>query len=336
MVMWADLGEVMDGSSVFRHRDDGARSPHNFARIRQPGDRTTSAATRPQRLPSKRNGSVWKYLLTSALMLSVVVVGEGAIAQILAPGQTLQRGSSGSQVTQLQQELSRRGYFSGSFTGVYGQLTESAVERFQQASPRVAVDGVYGPETDAALFGIAFQPVFSSFNTPVNTTSFNTPNAVAGSRTLRLFDQGDDVEELQRLLSNRGYSPGIIDGVFGNSTQTAVRAFQSASGLSVDGVVGSATWSALGVSPTVPGVPGTGQDVALDALLSQGRYVVVVPGIDGVKLTTIERELGRTAYRTRSARGSFMTPGGYGTYRAARSDVLRLRAVGLDARVEYF
>ena len=61
-------------------------------------------------------------------------------------------------------------------------------------------------------------------------------------RTIRKGCRGADVKTLQRALHL------IEDGIFGNLTDEAVRAFQQANGLSVDGVVGEKTWAALGVS----------------------------------------------------------------------------------------
>ena len=64
-------------------------------------------------------------------------------------------------------------------------------------------------------------------------------------RTLRKGSQGDDVRTLQTFLVAWGFEPGTPDGVFGKKTDAALRAFQKAQGLTVDGVCGPATWTAL-------------------------------------------------------------------------------------------
>lgn len=70
--------------------------------------------------------------------------------------------------------------------------------------------------------------------------------AVASRRTLRRGSSGPSVKTLQNLLRSRGFDPGPSDGQFGKRTDAAVRCFQTAAGLTVDGVVGPGTWSALG------------------------------------------------------------------------------------------
>jgi hypothetical protein len=83
-----------------------------------------------------------------------------------------------------------------------------------------------------------------------------------GSRPLlRRGSRGSSVVELQQRLANAGHAPGPIDGIFGSQTDAAVRAFQRARGLAVDGVVGPQTWGALlgttpGPTPTPTPVPG--------------------------------------------------------------------------------
>jgi hypothetical protein len=65
---------------------------------------------------------------------------------------------------------------------------------------------------------------------------------------LKKGSTGKQVEALQRILSTYGYDLGSnnpFDGKFGSKTDAAVRAFQKAKGLTVDGIVGAKTWVAL-------------------------------------------------------------------------------------------
>ena len=82
-----------------------------------------------------------------------------------------------------------------------------------------------------------------------------TPTPPAPTKpTLRKGSSGQYVTLLQTELINRGYSCGAsgADGKFGNGTLAAVKAFQADHGLTVDGVVGPATWAALdSAEPTI-------------------------------------------------------------------------------------
>ena len=62
--------------------------------------------------------------------------------------------------------------------------------------------------------------------------------------TLRKGSSGDDVKNLQELLNRNGYNLDV-DGVFGSKTQAAVRDYQAKTGISVDGIAGEQTYSAL-------------------------------------------------------------------------------------------
>lgn len=68
-----------------------------------------------------------------------------------------------------------------------------------------------------------------------------------GMRYMQKGDRGEDVRALQFLLRDRGYNGnmGTPDGIFGNNTDGAVKAFQKAKGLVSDGVVGKITMSKL-------------------------------------------------------------------------------------------
>jgi peptidoglycan hydrolase-like protein with peptidoglycan-binding domain len=71
------------------------------------------------------------------------------------------------------------------------------------------------------------------------------PSAI--TRLLAMGCVGDDVRTLQDALRNAGFDPGASDGDFGPMTDAALRAFQAANGLVVDGVAGPATCGALGI-----------------------------------------------------------------------------------------
>lgn len=72
------------------------------------------------------------------------------------------------------------------------------------------------------------------------------------SPQLSFGSRGDVVLQLQQQLKAAGFDPGALDGIFGARTQAAVRAYQQANNLAVDGVVGPQTWAALSGTPTTP------------------------------------------------------------------------------------
>lgn len=72
----------------------------------------------------------------------------------------------------------------------------------------------------------------------------------AAGELLRYGSRGESVRRVQSRLNGLGYWCGTADGIFGVNTRSAVRRFQSAKGLSVDGIVGPKTYSALGISPS--------------------------------------------------------------------------------------
>ena len=65
---------------------------------------------------------------------------------------------------------------------------------------------------------------------------------------LRQGSTGSEVKEVQRRLKQWGYYSGSVDGIFGSGTKKAVIAFQKKNGLTADGVVGKATYAALGMN----------------------------------------------------------------------------------------
>ncbi len=77
----------------------------------------------------------------------------------------------------------------------------------------------------------------------MNNDLFNTP--ILKRPTLRIGDKGEFVILLQELLKNMMFYDGASDGDFGNKTSLSVKAFQTNNKLTVDGIVGKDTWSAL-------------------------------------------------------------------------------------------
>lgn len=154
------------------------------------------------------------------LTLSLLILGSGN--KVMA----LQQEDSGTEVTDLQTQLANAGYYLGPITGYYGDLTAAAVTKFQQ-DQGLAVDGVAGAETLSAL------------------ANFNAQSTEGASGGLKLGSSGDRVVTLQTDLQNAGYFDSPITGDFGSLTEAAVIKFQQDQGLVADGIVGSATQSAL-------------------------------------------------------------------------------------------
>ena len=86
---------------------------------------------------------------------------------------------------------------------------------------------------------------WTHYGIPVGLYSPEEIPAQPVRRTLRRGAQGQDVAEMQQALISWGHNPGAADGIFGKNTEAALKGFQKAHGLTVDGVCGPATWAAL-------------------------------------------------------------------------------------------
>jgi peptidoglycan hydrolase-like protein with peptidoglycan-binding domain len=121
-------------------------------------------------------------------------------------------------VKALQNQLSCLGFDPGHVDGRYGPLTTGAVRRFQEARD-LPVDGVVGPLTADALR--------------------------SSTRQRPTTDRIERVKSLQRQLTALGFEPGLVDGRYGPYTTEAVKRFQQAHDLRVDGIVDPLTQRAL-------------------------------------------------------------------------------------------
>ncbi len=116
--------------------------------------------------------------------------------------------------------------------------------------------------------------------------------------TISEGSKGPTVRWAQYLLVRRTLSDKQIDGIFGPVTKTAVEQFQRDSHLTVDGIVGPATWAALGGDGAQPPTLASGSHGSvvekLQTALNEGRGsfapgsnpVLAVDGLYGPQTTT--------------------------------------------------
>ena len=171
------------------------------------------------------------------------------------PGSPVRQGSRGTSVFILQRQLNRitKDYpFFGALTvdGIFGAEMTATVKRFQRQFSLTA-DGTVGRQT---WYKISYIYVsvkdLAELTSEGETSSGSLSDGTWGGRTLRTGSSGSAVEQLQFWLNTISqYVSSIpsvtVDGRFGSRTAAAVRAFQRRYGLTVDGVVGEATWNAV-------------------------------------------------------------------------------------------
>ena len=139
----------------------------------------------------------------------------------------LEKGSTGSDVKDLQTKLKKLGYYDAYVDGDYGDTTVAAVKAFQKKY-NLTADGIAGKETLKKL-----------------DSAYKNANSAKDDDSLRMGDSGSAVKDLQTKLKKLGYYSGTVDSTFGSGTYTAVRAFQKKYNLTADGVAGSETLKKL-------------------------------------------------------------------------------------------
>lgn len=84
---------------------------------------------------------------------------------------------------------------------------------------------------------------------------------------------GSEVRQIQTKLKSWGYYKGNVDGIYGSKTMQAVKSFQKKNGLTVDGIAGQKTLSAMGIqSSNSSGNSGTSSNNSDLNLLSRLVY----------------------------------------------------------------
>jgi peptidoglycan hydrolase-like protein with peptidoglycan-binding domain len=159
-----------------------------------------------------------------------------APSDVAAPGGMLRMGSKGDDVADWQRILVGAGHRIA-VDGDFGPATEAATEAFQR-SLGVSVDGVVGPETRKATARLL---AWLAGNKPARKVP-------PFPGTVRRGDTGSAVRAVQARLKARGWRISV-DGAFGPQTEGVVRKFQAEKGLTVDGIAGRKTWRALWTAP---------------------------------------------------------------------------------------
>ena len=223
----------------------------------------------------------------------------------------LRLGSTGDDVADLQRQLALLRYYDGEADGRYSTAVQEAVRAFQERNGLTA-DGIAGRETQDLLYSSQAQAKLISAEAP--------------DETYLLLKQGSigiEVRRLQARLLEMGFYSGGVDGLYGQTTVDAVRAFQRANGLSADGQAGQKTQERLyssaakaSDSPVALGDPDenrvlsvgmTGNDVyALQERLIALRYLNgVADGVFGAEtrdaLVAYQKNNGLTADGTTNA-----------------------------------
>lgn len=109
----------------------------------------------------------------------------------------------------------------------------------------IAIDSIAGPLTKKGLIKVLQSELNKQFGAGLAVDGIPGPKTYAALVTVRKGAKGNITKVLQALLYIAGHNPGKLDGDFGGGTEKAVRSYQKAKGLTVDGVPGRATWTKL-------------------------------------------------------------------------------------------
>ncbi len=149
-------------------------------------------------------------------------------------------GNRGDVIVEMQERLKKAGFLKGDIDGVYGGDTVKAVQALQK-SHDFPVSGAIDEVTYEALRNVSMETV-------VQTEVKETPKVENRQKHRGKYDvgdRGDEVKALQRKLKRLGYLDGDADGIYGQQTASAVKAFQKEEKLSTSGAVDEKTLSHL-------------------------------------------------------------------------------------------
>ena len=157
----------------------------------------------------------------------------------------------------IQRRLATLGYYRSGIDGVFGSGTRRAIASWQSANKLPG--GGYLNATQAQRLREA------ATGTP-QTTAPEAGDATSAARTeLGLGLERAQRVQIQRDLTALGYDPKGVDGLFGNGTRTAIRAWQRNTGQAATGYMTAAQVTALRADAQTRGTEAArGSGAALD------------------------------------------------------------------------
>lgn len=236
-----------------------------------------------------RAGSNYEDILRNYYGDDIEIVRDVPVQGITAslPIRSLRIGSSGDDVRSIQNRLNRISVNYPAIpkitqvNGLFGKDTEDAVREFQRIF-NLTPDGIVGKATWYRI-----QYIYNSIK---RLNSLNAEGITIGEvelqfpRVLRLGDSGRGVEVIQYLLNYVAQFENAVPtfdqtGVFDEATENAVRSFQQLYGLSVDGIVGQETYSALfdAYSGIIEGLP---QDIFIPSIIPYPGFELLLGSTD--------------------------------------------------------
>lgn len=203
-----------------------------------------------------------------------------------------------------QEALKELGFYTGNSDGYFGANTVSALKAFQKQND-LKQDGIASPEIQE--FVLEGRPLNSKGKrTAVKILPLiDNIDLVAG-------DRGEQVTNLQHQLITLGFYTGQPTGTFDSATEKAVKAFQQAHNLYVDGKVGAKTRQLLGLlavtptpAPKLTPTPtpaakaqGTATPTPAATPLTLDNVVVMRKGVKGDAVKQLQRRLIELGYYT--------------------------------------
>ena len=165
-----------------------------------------------------------------------------------------------NKATALQSNLKKLNYYSGSADGILGDKSIAAIKAFQKANGltqsgvadsktlsaiTTAINALSNNSSSNSSSSNSGSSSSSSSSSTTTSTSMTIKSKLNTNQLLVKGSTGDQVKYMQRILIVFDYLNDVADGDFGSNTLAAVKAYQKANGLTVDGEAGSKTLTSM-------------------------------------------------------------------------------------------